>query len=100
MVKSYRLKEYERLQNEFISKFQKELSDFKDELDNSDLPPGTKAVLVRKFIKDHNTYKTLNVKYDNFIMDIRKPSFMWFLFWCFCSILGFIQIVKYIINLF
>jgi hypothetical protein len=91
---------YLRLQEEYIEKFQKELSDFKDDLDKSNLSPGKKSILTSKFIKDHNTYKTMNVKYSNFILDIRKPSFFWFMFWVICSIIGFIKLIKWIINIF
>ena len=40
------------------------------------------------------------VKYDNFILDIRKPSFIWFLVFLGMSIIGIVQSIKFIIMLF
>ena len=94
-LKNY-LKEQEKLQANFKTK----LSLYKDELDATDLLPYQKIQLVKKFKKDSETYRTLSIKYDNFILDIRKPSFLWFCIWLAFSFLGLVTFIKFIIMIF
>lgn len=96
---SKELDEYIKEQNKKREKFLKKFELYKDELDKSNIPDSLKRKLAEDFIRSNNNHRTVFVKYNNFIMDIRKPSFRWFLFWCICSIFGFINIIEWLFNL-
>ena len=53
-----------------------------------------------EFVKLQNIKDGAFVKYNNFIMDVRKPSFGLFLLFVLFSVVGLIDFITFIISLF
>jgi hypothetical protein len=94
------LKKYLENQNKNREIFLQALNKYKGELDETNKTRFEKIYLVKRFIKDNETYEVKTLKYNNFIMDIRKPSFRWFIIWLMCSFVGLIYLLNFIINIF
>lgn len=52
------------------------------------------------FVYTEKKRQNLFIRYNNFIMDIRKPSFLWFLIFVVFSLIGLIQTIKFIFLIF
>lgn len=52
------------------------------------------------FVYTEKKRQNLFIRYNNFIMDIRKPSFLMFCIWFVFSLIGLVQTIKFIFLLF
>lgn len=103
MAKSKRLEDYDEVKWAKRKDFEKKLYEFKDELYNGrdiiDIEPKEFADIqseLKTFYNKENPDRGYYVKYENFIMDVRKPSFGCFVLFVVFAITGFITLIKYI----
>jgi len=100
------LKEYEEKKWDKRLLFEEKLLNLKNllyedrhpsEIDQDELVEINKT--IRKFINKEDPDRGYFVKYKRFILDIRKPSFVWFLIFVLCSLIGLYQVLKFIVLL-
>lgn len=103
MAKINRLKEYDEVQWNKRQEFEKKLEQKKEELyDGRDIENIDSDEFVyiqnelKKFVNKEHPERSYFVKYNNFILDVRKPSFGCFLLFIVLTIIGFITVFKWI----
>lgn len=103
MAKSKELKEYDDRQWEDCKKFEDALEAKRDELLDGrrieDLEPAEYVKVqqqLKRFINKEHPERGYYVKYSNFILDVRKPSFGCFILFCILTIIGLISVLKWI----
>lgn len=101
--KNNRLENYEKEQWEKRLLFESELESLKDELydgrDIRDIEPEEFIDIqnkLKRFVNREHPERGYFVKYNNFILDIRKPSCMVFFMFLMLSLIGIIQVIKFL----
>ena len=100
MNKSKELKDYLQKEKEEKERIEREFFELMNDLDGSNLTVVERRVKLREFVKLEKAKQTMFVRYSNFIMDVRKPSFWFFIMWFCFSIVGFIAVLAKIIKWF
>lgn len=80
--------------NNLQKKFEKKIKEI------SDLSVEERKQQLDYFVYTEKKKQSLFARYNNFIIDIRKPSFLWFLIWIVFSLIGLAQTIKFIFLLF
>lgn len=91
---SDRLNEYLEEENKEIDATEEEFEKFL--MDADSLPLSNRAERLRYLVDIATEKKRMFAKYNNFIMDIRKPSFSVFCLWLIFSLIGFFGTIVFI----
>ena len=90
MAKSKELKEYLKQEKENKERIEEEFFQLMNELDGSDLTVDERRKKLREYVRMEKDKQSIFARYNNFIMDVRKPSFGFFIMWVCLSVFGFI----------
>jgi hypothetical protein len=97
-IENNNLQKYLDVEEKEIYNLQKKFENKIKEISGLDVEERKKQLAY--FIYTEKKKQSLFARYNNFILDIRKPSFLWFLIWVVFSLIGLIQTIKFIFLIF
>ena len=98
MSESKAFKKYKSQEVIKLRQFNEQAQEFIKLLDEYKIPKNKQERLIERFNNTYNPERNHLIKCDNFIMDMRKPSFFWFLVFAGFSVYGIISTTIKLIN--